>query len=155
MQVTLARKQTAEAVTALTQDLSALVKHLLANTGRDFIAAVDELGLSLTQIKTFQVLSDAKRPLTVKALSEALGVSLPAASRAVDALVRRGEVARAEDRSDRRCKRVTLTARGRKTFERLMALRMAGIGRFVRDMDPSEREALAAALRPVAARLDA
>ncbi len=134
----------------LAKDLGALVRHLLAVDGRNFLELVEELDLSLSQLKSLQVLYDAPEPLSVKALSDRLGLSLPAVSRAVDALVRRGEVTRDEDPSDRRCKRVTLSAGGRRTFERLIALRAAGIRRFVDQLDPEDRTRLAAAMHPVA-----
>ncbi len=76
------------------------------------MATVERLGLSFTQVKTLGVLRDAESPLTVKDLSDRLGLSLPAVSRAVESLVRRAEVKREEDQLDRRCKRVTLTAAG-------------------------------------------
>ena len=60
---------------------------------------------------------------------------------------------RQEDVRDRRSKLLTLTAKGRRTFERFAALRFAGLKRFVAGMSDEEREALAAGLRPLAKRL--
>ncbi len=133
----------------MAEDLATLMKLLLTGNNSEFFATVERLGLSFTQVKTLGVLRDSEVPLTVKALSDRLGLSLPAVSRAVETLVRRGEVRREEDLHDRRCKNVDLTAKGRKTFDQLAARRMAGIKNFVEGMDPSEREALAAALRPI------
>ena len=67
------------------------------NSSSEFFATVERLGLSFTQVKTLGVLRDAESPLTVKALSDRLGLSLPAVSRAVESLVRRDEVKREED----------------------------------------------------------
>jgi DNA-binding MarR family transcriptional regulator len=93
-------------------------------------------------------------PVSLGHVSEQLGISLAAVSRGVDGLVQRGEVKRAEDPSDRRCKLVTVTARGRATFERLFEIRAAGVKRFVEDLQPEERAALGAALHPIVERLD-
>jgi DNA-binding MarR family transcriptional regulator len=136
----------------LASSLATVLTHVLTSTGRDFFQAVDELGLSLTQIKALRALIDAEEPLSIKALADELGLSFPAVSRAVDGLVRRGFVTRAEDPDDRRSKRLALTAKGRRTHDKLYALRVAGLREFVEDLDPDEREALAAGLAPIARR---
>jgi DNA-binding MarR family transcriptional regulator len=136
----------------LTSTLTAILSHLLASTGRDFLQAVDELELSLTQIKSLRALIDADEPLSVKALGDELGLSLPAISRALDGLVQREFVTRAEDPADRRSKRLALTRKGRRTHDQLYALRVAGLREFVEELDPNEREALAAGLVPIARR---
>ena len=63
------------------------------------------LELSLTQIKLLHHLEEATHELTLKQGAELVHVSLPAASRMVDDLVRRGFVGRHEDLEDRRMKR--------------------------------------------------
>jgi DNA-binding MarR family transcriptional regulator len=136
----------------LTADLAALFKHLLGTTTAEFMQTIETLGLSFTQVKTLQVLDDAEQPLSVKALSDRLGLSLPAVSRGVESLVQRGEVTREECASDRRSKLVGLSARGRRTYGRLVELKVAGVRRFVEELDPGERDALADALRPVVER---
>ena len=151
MQASTASKQTTSAA-ELTSTLTAILSHLLTSTGRDFLQAVDELELSLTQIKSLRALIDADEPLSVKALGDELGLSLPAISRALDGLVQRDFVTRAEDPADRRSKRLALTRKGRRTHDQLYALRVAGLREFVEDLDPHEREALAAGLVPIARR---
>ena len=136
----------------LTSRLAAILTHLQAATGRDFFQAVDKLGLSLTQIKSLRALFDADEPLSLGALGDELGLSLPAISRALDGLVQREFVTRAEDPADRRSKRLALTRKGRRTHDQLYALRVAGLREFVEDLDPHEREALAAGLAPIARR---
>jgi DNA-binding MarR family transcriptional regulator len=138
----------------LTAALTSILGHLLTTTGRDFLQAVDDLELSLTQIKALRALIDAGEPLSVGAMSDELGLSLPAVSRAVDGLVRRDFVTREEDPADRRSKRLALTRKGRRTHDQLYALRLAGIRQFVEDLDPDDREALTAGLAPIAQRTD-
>ena len=135
----------------LSVGLSRVVRHLLTATGTDFFQEVERLDLSLSQIKTMSALVDRDAP-TVRDLSEAVGLSLPGISRAIEGLVKRGLVKRADDPEDRRCKRVTLTARGRRTFEGLLELRLAGIRRFVESLEPGERETLARGLGPLLSR---
>jgi len=126
------------------------MKHLLAHTGRDFFQAIDGLQLSLTQIKAAQFLAETKEPLSLGAIGDHLGLSLPAVSRAVDGLVRRGLCTREEDPADRRSKRILITARGRRLYERLHEIRVAGIRDWAEGLDPADRDALLDALRQVA-----
>jgi DNA-binding MarR family transcriptional regulator len=135
-------------------DLGVLMKHLLVSSSRDFFAAVEQAGLTFTQVKCLHRLGDSEEPLPLNALSETLGLSGPAISRAIDGLVQRGEVKRTEDPRDRRSKLLTLSARGRRTIDRFVAIRLAGIKRFVEELTDEERTALAAGLSPVARRLD-
>jgi DNA-binding MarR family transcriptional regulator len=141
-------------VDAVVADLGVLMKHLLVSSSRDFFAAVEQAGLTFTQVKCLHRLGDSEEPLPLNALSETLGLSGPAISRAIDGLVQRGEVKRTEDPRDRRSKLLTLSARGRRTIDHFVAIRLAGIKRFVEELTDEERAALAAGLSPVARRLD-
>jgi DNA-binding MarR family transcriptional regulator len=135
--------------TTVGRDLGLLVRHLLGSTNREFFAALEDAGISFSQLKCLGFLSNAGAPLSLGALSEDLGLSLAAVSRAVDGLVQRGDVKRQEDPSDRRSKLVTISARGRATYERVLAVRVAGVERFVEGLEPEDREALGAALGPI------
>jgi MarR family transcriptional regulator for hemolysin len=137
----------------VTADLTALMKHLLVTTGRDFFAELERAGVSVTQAKTLMFLIEAEKRISVKALSDLMGLSLPGVSRAVDGLVQRGEVTREEDPSDRRSKLVGVTPRGRETYGRLLATRVAGVARFVEQLTPEEQQALAHGLSAVAGRI--
>jgi DNA-binding MarR family transcriptional regulator len=137
----------------VTHDLAALMKHVLRSTGRDFLAELERAGVSLTQLKTLGLLGEAEGPMSVKGLSDAIGLSLPGVSRAVDGLVQLDALARQEDPRDRRSKLLTITPRGRHIYERLLAVRLAGVRSFVEDLDPAEREALAEGLAAVTGRV--
>jgi DNA-binding MarR family transcriptional regulator len=141
-------------VDTVVTDLGVLMKHLLVSSSRDFFAAVEQAGLTFTQVKCLHLLGDSDEPLPLNALSETLGLSGPAISRAVDGLVQRGEVKRTEDSRDRRSKLLTLSARGRRTIDHFVAIRVAGIRRFVEELADEERAALAAGLSPIARRLE-
>jgi DNA-binding MarR family transcriptional regulator len=129
------------------------MKHLMGSN-REFFQALEATGIGLSQLKALGLLASVDEPVSLGHVSEQLGISLAAVSRGVDGLVQRGEVKRAEDPSDRRCKLVTVTARGRATFERLFEIRVAGVKRFVEELQPEERTALGAALHPIVERLD-
>ena len=154
MQASVSTKQaTGDATEALAGSLASLMKHLMMTTGREFFAEMEKTGVSLTQAKSLMILIEAEKPMSVKAISDAMGLSLPGVSRSVEAMVQRGEVTREEDPRDRRCKMVSVTPRGRKLYERLMAVRIAGVRRFVEELDQDEQEALAQGLDAVAGRI--
>jgi DNA-binding MarR family transcriptional regulator len=128
-----------EEAVAIAGGLYAVVSHLHKNCTPGLFAAVGMLDLTLTQIKLLHHLDDAPDALTLKAAAEAVLVSMPAASRTVDDLVRRGFVERQEDRDDRRMKRLRITADGRAVVRRLSAARVNGLEQFAATLTPSER----------------
>jgi DNA-binding MarR family transcriptional regulator len=155
MQASTARTQESSAVflDPLLADLWALTKHLLTDAGRDMVQAIDGLDLSFTQVKALQHLCD-DAPVSLKTLGERLSLSLPAVSRAVDGLVKRGFVTREEDTDDRRSKLVRITAEGRAATDELVAIRRVALHNFVESLSPEERDALAPGLRKLAQRPD-
>jgi DNA-binding MarR family transcriptional regulator len=130
----------------LAEDLYALVVYLHKNCNHDLFEAVGALELTLTQIKLLHHLEDSSRVLTLKEAAELVHISLPAASRTVDDLVRRGFAERHEDLDDRRMKRVSLTQPGRAVIRRLNAARLTGLEQFTANLNESERAGLAEAL---------
>jgi DNA-binding MarR family transcriptional regulator len=136
----------------LTEHLYGLMRFLLHGHGHDYVRAVGELELSLTQLRALHVLAyDAER-MSLKELADRLGLSLPAVSRSIDGLVHRGLVTRAEDADDRRMKQVRATPEVAPLLDRLTELRLAGIEQFVSTLSARERSKLAAALAPLAER---
>ena len=132
--------------TDLASDLYALIVFLHKNCNADLFEAVGAIDLSLSQIKLLHALEDQPRELSLKEAAEVIHVSMPAASRMVDDLVRRGFAQRREDDDDRRMKRVCLTDGGRTAIRRLNAARLSGLDQFTLTLSASERRALAAAL---------
>ncbi len=139
---------------ALAEDLYALVVYLHKNCNSDLFEAVGVLELTLTQIKLLHHLEDADHELSLKAGAELVHVSLPAASRMVDELVRRGFVERREDAEDRRMKRVRLTDAGRAVIRKLNAARLTGFEQFAQTLTDGERRKLAGALSVLLRRED-
>lgn len=140
--------------TDLGGDLYALVVYLHKACTSDLFEAVGALELTMTQIKLLHHLEDADRELTLKEAAELVLVSLPAASRTVDDLVRRGFVERHEDVEDRRMKRVRPTEAGRAVIRRLNAARLSRLEQFTETLTDAERRKLAAALSTLLQRPD-
>jgi DNA-binding MarR family transcriptional regulator len=132
----------ADAQASLAGGLYALIVFLHKHCNSDLFEAMGVLELSMTQIKLLHHLEDADRELTLKEAAELVLISLPAASRTVDDLVRRGFVIRHEDAEDRRCKRVSATEAGRSVIRRLNATRLSGLEEFVETLSEDERRAL-------------
>jgi len=131
----------------LAEQLLALWRAVLTPRGVGSYAIFEELDLTLTQVKTLTALSADE--LTVKDLAERLGLSLPGASRAVDALVDRGLLGRREDTTDRRMKRLRCTAAGHAALTRLDEARLAGVAQFTATLPAAQRKRLSGALRPI------
>ena len=100
--------------------LSALMRHVFLYDRGNQLRVIEESGLSMTQCKALLELGglgQAGEPLQVSDLAEHFGVSVPSMSRAVDALVKKKLVTRLEDPSDRRVRRVAITAKGKQLVD--------------------------------------
>ena len=138
---------------ALAKDLGFFLKRVLFSNNREFFGALQETGISFTQLKCLGVLHEADARVSLGTLSDELALSPAAISRAVDGLVQRAELRREEDPEDRRSKIVSLAPRGRSTYERILAVRLAGLKNFIEELEPQERDALGSALHPIVERL--
>jgi DNA-binding MarR family transcriptional regulator len=130
----------------LAAELLALWHHLMKGQSKTMFAILDELDLSMSHVKALGILNDCGKELSVKELSEDLALSLPGASRTVDALLRRGYVERREDDADRRMKRIGITATGRDVARRIIEARLEGLEQFTASLTPEQRTRLMAAL---------
>jgi len=133
----------------LAEALLLVWKRLTALSGTQVTSVLEELDLSLAQIKTLEHVSAHGDPPSVKALSVVLGCSIANSSRAVDALVRRGLIERREDEQDRRIKRLALTPEGAAALERVDAVRLAALNQFADTLEPAQRDRLLAALEGI------
>jgi DNA-binding MarR family transcriptional regulator len=118
----------------------------------DLFRIVGELDASFSQVKILFRLGETGA-LPLKDVAGALGLSLPAASRAVDGLVQRGLVTRHESTEDRRSRIIQLAPDGREAVERVLTARLATLDEFVTELSEEERAALASALAPIAERI--
>lgn len=97
----------------LVDDIVELLGQIMRNTKHQFHRTGDLLvfDLTMSQLRAALVLED--RPIPMRRLADALGVSLPSATGLVDRLVERGLVSRHEDLEDRRLVLCALTEKGR------------------------------------------
>ena len=120
----------------------------------ELFALIAELDLTMPQMRGLFVIDDADHALALTELAPQMGLSVAAAGRSVDGLVRNGLVSRTEDPADRRIKRLALTDAGRAALERIGEARLVGLRRFAETLGDAERDALAKALEAVFAQWD-
>jgi DNA-binding MarR family transcriptional regulator len=130
----------------LAAELLALWSHLMRGSSQQMFTVLGELDLTMTQMKTLSMLDDCVEEISLKDLSERLGLSLPATSRTVDGLLRRDLLSRHEDLADRRVKRVRLTDEGRRVVQRIVTARLQGLEAFAATLSDEQRAVLMAAL---------
>jgi DNA-binding MarR family transcriptional regulator len=154
MQSSPTRKQSAVAPSppALARQLLGFFRFAWASGDSEFLREASELELTFTQFKALMLLAHEPEALSVKDVSDRLGVSFPAASRAVDPLVKRGIVERTEDQLDRRVKRVRTTKDGDRLVERLIATRIKSFEQLLEGFSVTERRKLGDALDEILAR---
>jgi DNA-binding MarR family transcriptional regulator len=131
---------------SLAHRLIAAIMPLMKGSQAEVMAATAEFDLTLTQLRMMFVLERAGQDLAVNELAESVVLSVAAAGRAVDAMVRVGLLSRREDDIDRRIKRIALTAAGHKAIARIGLARSRAVATFVRKLDAQERAALDAAV---------
>ena len=131
---------------ALTSDMYALASYLMRAANVGTFNAIADLDLSFTQLKALSALEGGCDERSVKALAEAMGVSLPTMSRAVDGLFERGLVLREEDPEDRRMKRVRLTDAGREVPRALNDARLSALQELISSLQEEQAGALEHAL---------
>lgn len=114
-------------------------------------AAMAGFDLTFSQLRMLWVLDSAGSDLAVSDLAEKVALSLPAAGRAVDGMVRLGLLSRREDEVDRRVKRIGLADPGRQALEQIGRARGQSADRFVEALTDKERTDLASALATLGA----
>jgi DNA-binding MarR family transcriptional regulator len=142
--------------TRLGEQLFELFRQLTLDPEADHLRAVDELDLTLSQVRAIHTLACSDpEPLSGGRIAERLGISPAATSRALDGLVNKGILVRTESAEDRRVRLFAITPDGRAAAERLAALKRAQLERFVAGLEPGRRGALSAALDEIATGEDA
>jgi DNA-binding MarR family transcriptional regulator len=136
----------------LSELLAPLWAHLNRKSSAELFELVAKLDSSFSQVKMLFLLEDG-REHAVKEVATHLGLSVPAASRAIDGLIERGWVSRRESAEDRRSRLVALTDAGKDVVERLVRARLKTLEQFAEELTPDERESLAKALLPIVERI--
>jgi DNA-binding MarR family transcriptional regulator len=148
------RETSAPAADVLARQLVGFIRYAWSGSDSEFTREVAEQDLSFSQLKTLLLVAEHAGTLSVKDVADGLGISLPTASRAVDSLVRRGLLERAEDPVDRRVKQVRTSRRGDRLVERLIAARIRSFEVLLAGFTATERRKLGDALDEILARPD-
>lgn len=110
-------------------DLEERFSNALHSTSRSWRQAVDRrlkyLGVSQASWMTIAIAAKARSPLSQSELADKLGVEGATMVSMIDRLVKAGLVNREASTTDRRVKRVVLTAAGIKIYEKVKAEAMA------------------------------
>jgi DNA-binding MarR family transcriptional regulator len=126
--------------------LGALFRYVLLFDQGEHLEALEDSGLTMTQVKSLLILRNEGEPRPVSDLAETLGLSVAAVSRAVEGLVKKRLVTRVEDEQDRRVRRLATTQKGADLANALIATRLAGLEAFASTLSAAERRKLDAAL---------
>jgi DNA-binding MarR family transcriptional regulator len=132
--------------------LAQLIQHLYRHSSPELFRMFGELGLSFTQVKALHLLREAG-DVNVKHVAASLGMSLPAMSRSLDQLVRRGFVERRESEQDRRSKLVRLLPAGRAALDEIERARVSALEDFTATLSDEERAGLHTTLLPLVERI--
>jgi DNA-binding MarR family transcriptional regulator len=113
-------------------------------------------GLSFLEFKAIMELGvfESRDRFCLADISEATGASMPAVSRAVDSLVRKGLVSRVEDPDDRRRRLISLTDEGHNITNAALMGRAVGAVKLADSFTPDELEQLDALLSRLVERED-
>jgi DNA-binding MarR family transcriptional regulator len=134
----------------LADELMTFFVRLMHGDQGELFAVIAELDLTMPQMRGMFVLNASEQALALTELAPRMGLSVAAAGRAVDGLVRKGLVLRTEDLEDRRIKRLTVTDEGLAAIVRIAEARRESFRRFAETLGERERamlaEAFAAAL---------
>lgn len=138
-------------VDEVTAQLGAVIKQAMHGSQGAMLTALEELGITLSQLKALGALENQEQ-LPLSELAARMQLSLPAVSRLVESLVKRGWVTREEAVTDRRCKLIQITPEALATYRELAALRVSALRAFVETFSSEELDALAPGLRLLAQR---
>lgn len=115
----------------------------------DSVNQLVELDLQLSQARTLFTVGHHDGPLPIHAIAEKLTMSVTAAGRNIDSLVRLGLLTREESQGDRRVKLVGLTEQGRSLICDHVALQRTSLDEFVARLSDPLRADLCTALTAV------
>ena len=124
---------------------------LLCASEADGLDALIETDLSVSQARTLFLLTKTTEPLPIHAIAQALGLSVAAAGRNVDQLVRLDMVERRESATDRRVKLVSLTSSGQRITAQHIEAKRDAFRAFTHALLPEHRDHLHRALTTILA----
>ena len=142
------------AADVLAADLERILVGAVGLTTRALAAADTGFELTFPQWRALLVLGEGDDGARIGEVATRVGVTLPATSRLLRRLERRGLTAFAADEVDRRATRARLTIRGRGVREAILEDRRAALREIAGMLSTSEGLDLAAGLRAIALQLE-
>jgi DNA-binding MarR family transcriptional regulator len=133
----MARQNTEDLVNELLGSAHLFVSAVSGVLEQQLLSEVAGKLLTISQLKILKLL-DMTADSTVGDVAAFLGVSDAAASKAVDRLVRKKYLRRAEGREDRRSSELSLAASGRKLLRRYEAAKDDKLSRMFAQLEPEE-----------------
>jgi MarR family transcriptional regulator for hemolysin len=131
-------------------ELEERFSNALHGTARSWRQAVDRrlkyLGLSQASWMTIAIAAKARSPLSQSELADQLAVEGATMVAMIDRLVKAGLVVREPSTTDRRIKRVVITAEGYRLYDRVKAEAAAVRKELLANIDPKSIEAATAVL---------
>lgn len=115
-----------------------MMSHVHRRSAGDTLAMLNDAGLTMAQLVALHVLEHGGTR-TVSSIAACLRLSPAATSHLVDRLVGQELVGRVEDPSDRRQKRVTITAAGRRLIDKVQRERTREMSEVVARLSPAVR----------------
>ncbi len=131
--------------------LEAFMQVLMSNAEDAGFESLMDSELTFSQARTIMVLGQSGEPLPIKDLAARIQLSVAAAGRNVEQLVRAGLVDRVEDGADRRIKRVSLSAKGREQIGQFVRAKRSRALTVLEGLSPDDRVRLLAAFTPILA----
>jgi DNA-binding MarR family transcriptional regulator len=134
--------------------LHAWASVFMRRTVHEFMVAMKDSGLSTSQLNTLMRLH-YRGSCPVSGISDELGLTAAAGSQIVDRLAGMGLIERSEDPTDRRVRRVRLTAKGRGLVARGVKARIAWTRGLARRIPSGELKTIIEALERLTQAADA
>jgi DNA-binding MarR family transcriptional regulator len=131
-----------EECTSFAEKLTGLFSDIIFKTMNvQLLRELDDLDISLAQLQALTYVAE-HRNCSVGQLAEGLGVTHPAAVKAVDRLAKKGLLARAVAPADHRQAALSVTLKGRGLVNEIRLQRMERLSRVLDQMAPEDRQAL-------------
>jgi DNA-binding MarR family transcriptional regulator len=154
MDPTAGPRRTSAAAEGLAADLERIAVGAVGLTTRALAEADAGFELTFPQWRVLLVLGEDPDGARVGAVASRVGVTVPATSRLLRRLERRGLTALSVDDQDRRATRARLTDRGRRVRTAIVDHRRAALLELVSSLQQPDRLDLRAGLRAIAAGLE-
>ena len=148
------RAQTPSAADMLADHLERIAVGAVGLTTRALAQADTGFELTFPQWRALLVLGDNAEGARIGEVASRVGVTLPATSRLLRRLERRGLTTLAVDELDRRATRARLTERGRAVRASILAHRRAALREVAAALPDPGRLGLSSGLRAIAAELE-